>query len=90
MNRWVIPAIAGVAAVGATIGIVELRNQPKESQSGETKTVSAVVEPGGDAAAAQLAQSNPDEFAWQLFEFINLEGASGVAGMPATGVTIRK
>ena len=36
------------------------------------------AEPGGDTASANLAQTNPDEYAWRLFAFINLQAAPSV------------
>jgi len=38
-------------------------------------------EPGGDAKSAQLAVQDPDEYAWQLFLFINRQAARGRAGV---------
>jgi hypothetical protein len=35
----------------------------------------AVVEPGGTADATALALSNPAEYAWQLFFFLNRQEA---------------
>ena len=40
-----------------------------------------VQEPGGTAADTQLAITNPDEFAWQLFLFLNRQASDGVAGV---------
>jgi hypothetical protein len=40
-----------------------------------------VIEPGGTADATALALSNPAEFAWQLFFFLNRQAKSGVAGV---------
>jgi len=48
----------------------------------------APAEPGGDPASANLAQTNPDEYAWRLFDFINLQAAPSSAGVPASGKTI--
>jgi hypothetical protein len=39
-----------------------------------------LVEPGGRPDDARLASSNPDEFAWQLFLFLNHQAQQGVAG----------
>ncbi|TPI13058.1 hypothetical protein FJW06_15515 [Mesorhizobium sp. B4-1-3] len=39
-----------------------------------------VTEIGGDAPAAQLALTNPAEYAWQVFLFVNHPALSGVAG----------
>ena len=38
------------------------------------------TEPGGDPASVHLAQSNPDEYAWQLFLFVNRQAKPGTAG----------
>jgi hypothetical protein len=45
--------------------------------------LAAIAEPGGDQASANLAQSQPDEYAWKLFEFVCLEAAPGQAGIPS-------
>jgi hypothetical protein len=37
-------------------------------------------EPGGTADASLLALANPDEFAWQLFLYLNHQAKSGTAG----------
>ena len=42
----------------------------------------AFAEPGGDSASAAQALNAPDAFAWELFEFICLQAAPGVAGVP--------
>lgn len=39
-------------------------------------------EPGGTVADAKLASSNPDEYAWQLFFFINRQASDRAAGVP--------
>jgi hypothetical protein len=41
----------------------------------------SITEPGGDAISSQMAQFNPDEFAWQLFLYMNHPAKSGVAGV---------
>ena len=41
----------------------------------------AIQEPGGRAVDADLAINNPDEYAWQLFLFINRQAVGGVAGV---------
>jgi hypothetical protein len=41
----------------------------------------SISEPGGDASGAQLAVQNPDEFAWQVFFFINHQAKAGTAGI---------
>jgi hypothetical protein len=38
------------------------------------------VEPGGRPEDAQLATTNPDEYAWRLFLFINRQALAGAAG----------
>lgn len=40
-----------------------------------------VPEPGGTAEAAQLALTNPDEYAWRLFFFLNRQAKAGTAGI---------
>jgi hypothetical protein len=45
----------------------------------------ADVEPGGTAGDALLAVTNPDEYAWKLFLFINQQAKSGSAGLPDPG-----
>jgi hypothetical protein len=45
-------------------------------------------EPGGDPSSASLAQTDPDQYAWMVFFFLNLQAAPGVAGVPASGKTI--
>ena len=40
-----------------------------------------IVEPGGRPEDATLASSNPDEFAWQLFLYINRQALLGAAGV---------
>lgn len=37
-------------------------------------------EPGGDAEGARLAIQQPDEYAWQLFFYINRQAQAGTAG----------
>ena len=44
--------------------------------------LAAPVEPGGNAPSTQMAVQNPDEFAWQLFFFINHQAKPGSAGLP--------
>jgi hypothetical protein len=39
-------------------------------------------EPGGTAEDAKLALTNPDEYAWHLFFFLNHQAKSGIAGRP--------
>jgi hypothetical protein len=39
-------------------------------------------EPGGTLEDACLARENPDEYAWQLFLFLNRQAQSGSAGAP--------
>jgi len=41
----------------------------------------SLVEPGGRPEDAKLASSNPDEYAWQLFLFLNHQARDGVAGV---------
>ncbi|WP_218511785.1 hypothetical protein [Variovorax sp. dw_308] len=41
-----------------------------------------MTEPGGNAAATELALKTPDEYAWRLFLYINLPAKPGVAGVP--------
>src|SRR5215468_965252 len=38
------------------------------------------LEPGGTPEAARLALTNPHEFAWQLFLYLNRQARAGVAG----------
>jgi hypothetical protein len=45
----------------------------------------ADVEPGGTANDALLALTNPDEYAWKLFLFINQQAKNGSAGLPDPG-----
>jgi hypothetical protein len=40
-----------------------------------------IVEPGGTPADAALAQGNPDQYAWQLFAYLNRQAETGVAGV---------
>jgi hypothetical protein len=40
-----------------------------------------ITEPGGRAEDARLAVVNPDEFAWQLFLFLNRQAQAGTAGV---------
>ncbi|MGX8010101.1 hypothetical protein ACVDG8_014610 [Mesorhizobium sp. ORM8.1] len=49
---------------------------------GSTAATSAeqIVEPGGTPEDAQMALSNPDEFAWRLFLYINRQALPGSAG----------
>jgi hypothetical protein len=42
---------------------------------------SSPVEPGGTAEDTKLAYSNPDEYAWKLFFFLNRPAQSGRAGI---------
>lgn len=39
------------------------------------------AEPGGDATAAQMAEFQPNEYAWRLFLFMNHPAKPGVAGV---------
>jgi hypothetical protein len=41
----------------------------------------SIIEPGGTIADAGLAASNPDEFAWQLFFYLNHQAKSGIPGV---------
>ena len=41
----------------------------------------AIIEPGGAASDASLALSDPDEYAWNLFFFINRQALPGFAGV---------
>jgi hypothetical protein len=58
------------------------------SGDGVSAFAQSAVEPGGDAAGAAAAQNTPDEYAWRLFEFINLPAAPGMAGVPMPGRSI--
>jgi hypothetical protein len=78
-----------MAGVGGMVLLTQKSDSPS-STSPSPEAAAAPIEPGGDAASAALAQSNPDEFAWQLFKFINLEAAAGQAGVPAAGATIKQ
>src|SRR5438477_7316842 len=40
------------------------------------------TEPGGTKADSDLAQSNPDEYAWRLFFFLARQAQTGTAGFP--------
>jgi hypothetical protein len=40
-----------------------------------------LVEPGGDALSTQMAEFQPDEFAWKLFLFMNHPAKPNVAGV---------
>ena len=40
-----------------------------------------LAEPGGDAIAAQMAQFQPDEYAWRLFLFMNHPAKQGTPGV---------
>jgi hypothetical protein len=40
-----------------------------------------ISEPGGTPADAGLAISNPDEYAWRLFFFLNHQAKAGTAGV---------
>jgi hypothetical protein len=42
----------------------------------------SLEEPGGRAADEYLALNNPDEYAWQLFLFLNQQAQPGSAGLP--------
>lgn len=64
--------LASVVIAGAAV----VAHRPAIAQT------SGSTEPGGDPASAQLAQSDPDEYAWRLFEFVNLQAAPGLAGAP--------
>lgn len=44
-------------------------------------TAQRMTEPGGRAEDARLAVVNPDEFAWQLFLFLNMQAQAGTAGV---------
>ena len=80
MRKWVLTTGLAVVAAGAVgIGLLTRHGPTMET---------AAVEPGGDAAAAALAQNNPDEFAWQLFQYMNLQAAGGQAGAAAPGATM--
>lgn len=61
------PTLAALVAASALFGL-PLRAQP-------------VAEPGGTADATAIALSNPAEYAWQLFFFLNRQAKSGVAGV---------
>ena len=57
---------------------------------GAIRVQAQVEEPGGTAEAARMAVQNPDEFAWQLFLYINHQakpGTAGVADSAKHGVT---
>jgi hypothetical protein len=41
----------------------------------------AVVEPGGVPADQSMALTNPDEYAWHVFFFLNRPAKSGTAGI---------
>jgi hypothetical protein len=48
------------------------------------------AEPGGNAESARMAVQDPDEYAWQLFLFINHQAKLGTAGVAdETKATIR-
>jgi hypothetical protein len=44
-----------------------------------------MIEPGGRPEDARLAVVNPDEFAWQLFLFLNMQAQAGTAGIVDPG-----
>jgi hypothetical protein len=44
-----------------------------------------MTEPGGRPEDAKLAATNPDEYAWQLFLFINMQAQAGTAGVVDPG-----
>jgi hypothetical protein len=46
-----------------------------------------LVEPGGRPEDAKLANSDPNEFAWQLFLFLNHQARQGVAGVADSSKT---
>jgi hypothetical protein len=73
----------GTAAAGLLLGVV-FAALILRSANGQP----AVAEPGGDPASAHMAQANPDEYAWRIFEFINLQAAPDSAGVPAPGKSI--
>src|SRR5262249_21728238 len=50
-----------------------------------------LVEPGGRPQDVQLALTNPDEYAWQLFFYISHQAEAGKAGVPdATKKSVRE
>lgn len=48
----------------------------------------SVSEPGGTADSAALALRDPDEYAWQLFLYLNRQAAGGSAGVADSSKTI--
>ena len=46
-----------------------------------SSVAAGIVEPGGTPEATRLAITNPDEYAWQLFFFLNHQARPGVAGL---------
>jgi hypothetical protein len=71
---------AGIAAPFAFTLIA--RNQTSTAEARDGSTQGALVEPGGTAESARLVTQDPDEFAWQLFLFINRQAELGKAGVP--------
>jgi hypothetical protein len=66
--------VLGVCAAGV-LAPDDARPKEKMAQPGATQ------EPGGTTEAAGLAATQPDEFAWQLFLFINRQARPGSAGV---------
>ncbi|HLI65080.1 MAG TPA: hypothetical protein VKU90_01835 [Caulobacteraceae bacterium] len=49
----------------------------------------AALEPGGAPADIAQAISDPDEYAWRLFTYVNTQAEPGAAGVAAPGRSIR-
>jgi hypothetical protein len=52
----------------------------KERKEKKADPCEAVGEPGGTTEAAGMAAAQPDEYAWQLFLFLNRQAKAGCAG----------
>ena len=75
--RNLIPALTSLAILSIGLPSIALAQGP-------------VREPGGLPQDVDLATNNPDEYAWQLFLFINRQAASGTAGVADPNRTIRE
>lgn len=71
--------LAGTAYLGCRY------SAPSRTTTTSKSSPSALIqdtEPGGTKADSDLAQSNPDEYAWRLFFFMARQAEKGAAGIP--------
>jgi hypothetical protein len=80
---------APIVLLAAAIGWAWLGPHPAVRTRAPAVAI-AVAEPGGEPADVALATTDPDEYAWRLFLFLNRQALPGAAGVADPSRNVRQ